>query len=688
MLRPTRRRPISRRRHIALNLAALSVLAACTTIEAQAPTSPVEPGVHLAVTDVSGQPIAARLILNGEPVAATGDASFVFDIPQAPVARLDVEADGYYTMRHTFSRAELLARQTSDGQVELNDIALVQRKAGRTLFAFGGDAMIGRRYYNPHEGEPVLVREGSELEDSKALLDKVKPYLELADYASINLETPIFEEEPDEVADKFVVFWSAPETLPALEWAGVDYVALGNNHIYDYLGSGLAASFEHLEASALDYSGAGFDETEALIPHRETLAGADFDFHSFVGWPAGTPSQVAEAGKGGATFGTAENLLATTQTSMEANAVPVIQFHGGLEYVEEPTLTIETHLKSAMDEGAALVVAHHPHVLQGFELYKDGLIAWSLGNFLFDQYFPSTHPSALLYVWMDGDTFHHAEAVPIHVKGYKPTPAVGPMRAHVNERLRRLSADRNTILRPSGGHAAIFADQAGGNPDEEWAVSKPVLAASPLAACLSGAERFRTGRDMLARGDLDAHALFGSTDRTWLLDDERISIIADADEPSDMHMQVRLGPGETLGTGMRKFQRVYTRDTPMSVSAQATGSAAASVRVYMQYRRDGQGLWDALREGRKELIGTFDLQAGETVDLRADFNTPRVRVRSLRILLEVESRDDEPIEVELDDLRFVEWLTPFMAREELPGPGGLAGLVLDRSAEECRPTSG
>ena len=567
--------------------------------------------------------------------------------------------------------------------MQLNDIALVRREAGRALFVFGGDAMIGRRYYRPHEGEPVLVREGSELEDSKALLDEVKPYLELADYASINLETPIFEEEPGEAADKFVVFWSAPETLDALEWAGVDYVALGNNHIYDYLDPGLAASFEHLDASTLDYSGAGFDEAQALIPHREALAGTDFDFHSFVGWPAGTPSQVAEPGKGGATFGTAENLLSTTIDSRDEGAVPVLQFHGGLEYVEEPTLTIETHLKSAMEEGAALVIAHHPHVLQGFELYKDGLIAWSLGNFLFDQYFPSTHPSALLYVWMDGDTFHHAEAVPIHVKGYKPTPAVGPMRTHVNERLRRLSADRGTILRPSGGHAAIFADQSAGSPDEEWALSKPVLSASPLAGCHPGGPRYRTGRDMLARGDLDAHTLFGSTDRNWLLDDERISIVADADEPSDMHMQVRLDPGETAGTGMRKFQRVYPRATPMSVTAQATASGAASVRVYMQYRRDRQGLWDALREGRRELIGSFDLAAGETVDLRADFNTPRVGVRSLRILLEVESRDQQTIEIELDDLRFVEWLTPFMTHDELPGLGGLAGLVLDRSAGMC-----
>ena len=620
-----------------LTLSLTPVLAGCqSTLETQA-------GGLLTgrVVDVDGAPVSAKITLEGLEAKTDDQGRFALSPSDDMVYRLEFEADGYYPMRQTFSRAELLNNPS------LDDVILVEQRAGRTLFAFGGDAMIGRRFYAPFDGEPVLVSKATRLADSKSLLAEMKPYLERADYASINLETPIFETPPGEPAPKFVTFYSAPETLEVLEWAGVDYVALGNNHIYDFLEPGLDVTMAQLEQSTLDYSGAGKDEAEALEPFRLARGEHSFDLLSYVGWPAGPPSQTAETDKGGAAFGTEANLIETTRTSLDQVGIPILQFHGGLEYVEEPTLDVETKLKLAVDAGAALVIGHHPHVDQGLELYYGKLIAWSLGNFLFDQYFYSAQSAAMLYVWMDGDELHHAEAVPIYIKGYHPTPAVGPMRNAINRRLFDLSAKRDTHLQLSGGHMVLSTAKKTKRerPQFETAIDRN--------AC-----GVRTGHDLLARGDFDAHTLFDAPDRSWLDMDERIPIAPSETEPTDLEMKLTLEAGETLLTGMRKFQRVFTPGSPMTVRAKINSTAEIKVEAFLQVRATGQSLSDALENGRKIRLGSISVGPHENTQLDLDFASPRTRARSIRVLLGVSSAETDA-ETRIDELELIEWKTPF-----------------------------
>ena len=623
---------------------AVLALAACQSYAAPGSS---EAWLNGRVVDTSGSPVQAELRIGEERFETDAEGRFSISPKPNLVYQIDLTAENYYAMRQTFSHAELAENVT------LNDIALVARKPGRTLLVFGGDLMIGRRFYTPHEGEPVLVQPESVLEDSKALLAEMKPYLDLADYASINLETQIFEEPPSGAAPKSVTFYSKPETLDAIEWAGVDYVALGNNHTYDFLEPGLDATMDYLRASSLDHSGAGKIEAEALKAHRESFNQSQFDFLSYVGWAAGPPTQSAEADKGGAALGTQDNILATTRRSVSDGGLPVLQFHGGLEYVEEPTLSMETKLKRAVDEGAALVVGHHPHVVQGLELYNGKLMAWSLGNFLFDQYFYSAQSAALLYVWMDGDEFFHAETVPIYIKGYRPTPAVGPMRDQINQRLFELSKKRDTNLRVSGGHLVLHSK--GGS-----AFEKPHV--SSAFGCRDDA--LRQGKDLLARGDFDSYDLFDAPDRSWLDLDPRITLTADFDEPWDKALSISLGKNDSLTTGMRKFTRVFSKGTPMSIRAEIDASAPALVTAYLQIRADGQSLFDALEDGKKVLLGNHKLVPGQSSKLDIEFDSPRVRARSIRILLDIET-EGTSAEVEIDNLELIEWQTPFEPHSEL-----------------------
>jgi poly-gamma-glutamate synthesis protein (capsule biosynthesis protein) len=64
----------------------------------------------------------------------------------------------------------------------------------------------------------------------------------------------------------------------------------------------------------------------------------------------------------------------------------VISFHWGEEYATAPLDYQRKLAQTAVDAGACLVIGHHPHVIEGVERYKRGLIAYSLGNCVFDQH--------------------------------------------------------------------------------------------------------------------------------------------------------------------------------------------------------------------------------------------------------------------------------------------------------------
>jgi poly-gamma-glutamate capsule biosynthesis protein CapA/YwtB (metallophosphatase superfamily) len=107
----------------------------------------------------------------------------------------------------------------------------------------------------------------------------------------------------------------------------------------------------------------------------------------------------------------------------EADLV-VVQLHMGYQFAAVPGSGVKEAAHAAVAAGADLVVCHHPHVLQGLEWYEGKLIAYSLGNFLFDQDFLSTFRSAFLRTVWEGNTLVEARIVPIVLDRYRPVPVV------------------------------------------------------------------------------------------------------------------------------------------------------------------------------------------------------------------------------------------------------------------------
>jgi len=616
---------------------------------------------------------------------------FELDVPVSRLYQMTINVEGHYSSYQTFSHYELAdSETTANNQIfSIPDISLVAKKAKRVMFAFGGDVMMARRYTKPYFSEPILINEESKAQDTKALIQHMKPYMELADFSAVNLETQITDHKPTQRAPKSVTFYSPPETLAAIEWAGVDYVTLGNNHIFDYLDEGLISTLKYLDDSNLAYSGAGMDQKQALLPHYQQFPEQQYAMLGFVGWKGNfTPHQAAGPGKGGSALGTKDNIVSTVSAASKLGMPTIVQYHGSLEYSEEPSRMTQSRLKTAVDHGADLVIAHHPHVTQGFELYKGKLIAYSMGNFIFDQYFHASPLSYVLYVWMDTDKFHRAEIVPIYLKGYVPVPATGMQRNALTKRTRTLSQRRGISFTTSGGHLVLDdAKQELANSQQKIIFKSGETVKNIYMFPESGHIKkvsfsdnnigYRLGENLLNAGDFENYDLFTSDERSWLL--KAANLTNTVAHSGTNSIAVRIKDKTVATIGMKTFRRVFNHANPMTYQAKILNNGQrVRAKLYMQLRGKNDKFFDALKNGRKTLLKDMIIESDvQWQNIQFDFNTPRVGYKSYRIYLELsaDTTNTNTGDIYLDDISLVQWQAHYNEANKLPADVSIRGLA-------------
>jgi len=130
-----------------------------------------------------------------------------------------------------------------------------------------------------------------------------------------------------------------------------------------------------------------------------------------------------------------------------------VSIHWGKEFVHCPSLEQISQARFLIDEGATVVLGHHPHVLQGIEEYKKGLIAYSLGNFVFDLWEENTKQTIILKIIVDNNGINDYSAIPVYInKQYQPVPAVGKMATKILNNLKNYS----TIFAEEPSHFHIW----------------------------------------------------------------------------------------------------------------------------------------------------------------------------------------------------------------------------------------
>lgn len=249
---------------------------------------------------------------------------------------------------------------------------------------------------------------------------RVKHVFDAADYTIANLESSLGD--VGEPVAKRYTFRSPPEAAQSLALAGVDLVSLANNHAGDYGWETLLQGIDLLGQAGVATVGGGADESAAYAPHIASIEGLKVAFLGYVHVPVealthfDTQTWTATAGTPGLAWADPERIRADVGAVRPEVDLVVVILHSGYEYIEEPSEPQVAAARAAVDAGADLVIGHHAHILQGIHRYNDGVIAYGLGNFVFNIEGPPE--TAILNVWLDRDGVRQVELIPAIVQQY------------------------------------------------------------------------------------------------------------------------------------------------------------------------------------------------------------------------------------------------------------------------------
>lgn len=284
-----------------------------------------------------------------------------------------------------------------------------------------------------------------------------------ADITVCNLESPLGT-GGRRAAGKAIFFQAKPEVGQGLIKAGFDAVSLANNHSVDYGREGLLECLDHLKAIGIEYFGGGRDLDEARRPAvlergglRVAFLGysefADmywsvterFSFEAGPDRPGVAPLRqpyraLSLASVEAANKMVAEDIAAARQGGAD---IVVASVHWGVEYEHPPSQFQRLAAQFMLDAGADIILGHHPHVVQGlWPSPGGGLVAYSLGNFVFDQPWPDTQESMILEIKLSSRGVFRWDFTPVQITACQPRPIAGePEGARLWNKITTLSWD-------------------------------------------------------------------------------------------------------------------------------------------------------------------------------------------------------------------------------------------------------
>jgi poly-gamma-glutamate capsule biosynthesis protein CapA/YwtB (metallophosphatase superfamily) len=215
-----------------------------------------------------------------------------------------------------------------------------------------------------------------------------------------------------------------------LSMAGIDVLNVANNHALDFGVSGFEDTLARLDERQIGYVGGGGDYDAAHAPLIVEVNGLRIAFLGYVLPFSGltnfrTKMWAAHADTPGLAMGKPDVVAADVTAARARADVVIVTFHGGAEYRHHPNRQARLFATAAIDAGAALVVGHHPHVLQGYRSSGSSLIAYSMGNFVFSRFTGRSNDSAILDVTLGAHGVEAFSWIPIVIVNGVPQPAGG-----------------------------------------------------------------------------------------------------------------------------------------------------------------------------------------------------------------------------------------------------------------------
>lgn len=250
----------------------------------------------------------------------------------------------------------------------------------------------------------------------------IGPLLASADIAFVNLESPFSDLGP--YHETGLIFHAPPDAIEGLQLAGIDIASTANNHSRDCASYGVEYTVRWLRSHGIAPLGSGETAAEAhagviLIRHGIRFGFLGYTYDQKNGNWHDDDQRIAMADI---------PAMKTDVAAMKKRCdVIIVSMHNGIEYASKPSRNQLEFAHAAIDAGAVLVIGHHPHVVQPSEKYKNGLIYYSLGNFVFDQYQRiATQHGEIADVQFSGPSLIAAYTIPVKITPTGPEVESGP----------------------------------------------------------------------------------------------------------------------------------------------------------------------------------------------------------------------------------------------------------------------
>lgn len=280
----------------------------------------------------------------------------------------------------------------------------------------------------------VMLGRGVDCCASNNPLTDVSPWLRSADVTFGNLEGVITDApcpdahaaedgQPGKAAPRAFCLAMPPASAQVLSGAGFDVLSLANNHAMDFGSTGLMQTVSYLSQAGIAASGV-ISTAETIAPVIVPVKGLRLAFLAFNMVPY--PGQRGAEGWAPAAWQPTPGQTAIATARHQADVV-VVSVHWGYEYEANPDPAQREAARLMLEAGADLVIGHHPHVVQHDPVTalqrtpgnRTAWVAYSLGNFVFDQEWTETRQGLALRAFFDRDGLRALQAIPVRA-GLRP----------------------------------------------------------------------------------------------------------------------------------------------------------------------------------------------------------------------------------------------------------------------------
>jgi len=295
-----------------------------------------------------------------------------------------------------------------------------------------GDVWFGDHPVRIGHGVGSLYGGGSE----SALFAYTKELLAEADINFCNLESVL--------SDAGLRTWwlpslemrGRPSGAEALADAGFNVVSMANNHMMQHGAQCYVETAALLERHGMSVIGREDDEGYSELV-RLDIRGARVALMAFSLRPEeyfdGKPLYAQRESHD-------QMLWEVTRAKAHGVDFLVCSLHWGTEYMRVPDTSQIQLARQLIDAGVDVVLGHHPHVLQGWEIYRRGLVLYSLGNFVFDLWPRETRKAVVAHIELRRNETPSVSFTPVWIDdAFRPTRAVGEMAREIQEELREIS---------------------------------------------------------------------------------------------------------------------------------------------------------------------------------------------------------------------------------------------------------